>query len=99
MTTMLKLTLSNIRAHRARFAFTAVAVALVVAFMAVTLVRTAGAAVHAGHGGRRVGRVDRGSLRRLHVATASGDREGGTDDSERARDFLERKIGHGQLMR
>ena len=38
---MLKLTLSNIRAHRARFAFTAVAVALGVAFMAGTLVLTA----------------------------------------------------------
>jgi len=38
---MFKLTLSNLRAHKARFAFTAMAVALGVAFMAGTLVLTA----------------------------------------------------------
>ncbi len=41
MGTMSKLTIANIRAHRARFAFTAVAIALGVAFMAGTLVLTA----------------------------------------------------------
>ncbi|MCB1017452.1 MAG: FtsX-like permease family protein [Acidimicrobiales bacterium] len=41
MTTMFRLTLSNIRAHTARFTFTALAVALGVAFMAGTLVLTA----------------------------------------------------------
>ena len=41
MPAMSKLTIANIRAHRARFAFTAMAVALGVAFMAGTLVLTA----------------------------------------------------------
>lgn len=41
MRAMSKLTIANIRAHKARFTFTAVAVALGVAFMAGTLVLTA----------------------------------------------------------
>lgn len=41
MPTMFTLTIANIRAHKARFTFTAVAVALGVAFMAGTLVLTA----------------------------------------------------------